>query len=264
MSCFVLDLSKLKRESTFPYRLWKIYYSKGICLPLNQNDTHKNHFEVCIRLSSQAEMNNDIINGESIHTSYPHAVWKKPLQNTITMDSGARDVIAFIYPPESMEAFQQAGLIPNANYLPFALDTEISFLIDKFYRLINNLYSKGIADQLDWLGFCMIKEVILAATHTDEQQTFEQKIRNIALWLDIHCTDNHDFHSLAKQHNLNYTQFYREWNHYMGITPYQYVINARLKESSILLTQTKMSISRIIETINFSGSYAFFKRFKQK
>ena len=261
---FQLDVSQLKRESGFPYRLWKVFYCRGLCLSADRPPVRNNWFEVCLRLDSEGKICNDIINGEPIHAAYPHMVWKMPMQHIFTHDDDGRDVLAFIYPPESVESFAQAGLIPRTKCVPFIMNTEISLLTEKFIRLVNDLYSPGAADQLDWLGFSLMKEVLLAGGRRQTGQTMEQKITNAALYLKMHCSENPDFPALARQYNLNYTRFYRDWSRYMGITPLQYIIKARLEAAADLLVLTKMPISKIIETVNFSGDYAFYRRFERK
>lgn len=88
-------------------------------------------------------------------------------------------------------------------------------------------------------------------------------MRNIALWLQNHSVEDPDFHQLARQHGLNYTQFYREWNRVIGETPYQYVLHARLKAAADLLNLTDHPVSKIIEMVNFSGNYTFYRRFEE-
>lgn len=261
---FQLDLSKLKRESRFPYRLWQVFHCRGLSLRTEQHSARKNHFEVCLRLESEAKICKDIINGQPIHVPYPHAVWKMPNQLIAPGDNYPRDVLALIYSPETVDLFRQAGLVPDVNGLPFVMNTEISFLTEKFIRLVNNLYSPGVADQLDWLGFCLIKEVLLAASDRPEVQTMEQKMKNIALWLKNHCSESPDFHALARQYDLNYTQFYQEWRRHIGITPYQYVIQSRLSAAADLLKNSEIPVFRIIEMVNFSGTYVFYRRFEQE
>ena len=260
---YELDVSQLKRESSFPYPLCKVFYSKRLCLP-SMLPVPKNFFEVCLRLDSKAEWCNDIVNEEPIHVPYPHAVWKMPTKYTVPRDNCARDVLAFVYSPEKLDDFRRAGLVPDVSCLPFSMNAEISFLVEKFMRLVNNLYSPGVADQLDWLGFSLIKEVLLAAMNPSVRQTMEQRMKNIAVWLDAHCAENPDFHAIARQHHLNYTQFYREWSRYNALTPFQYVIRARLANAAKLLKITEMPVSKIIETVNFSGHYAFYRKFEQE
>ena len=264
MQYLELDVSQLKRNSPFPYPLWKVFYCQGLSLQTGIHPIPKNYFEVCLRLESEAPVCNDIINGEEIHASYPHAVWKMPMEFTVPRDNCRRNVLAFIYHPKSLNSFRRAGLVPEASCLPFVMNTEIAFLTEKFIRLINDLYSPGVADQLDWLGFSLIKEVLLAGENRQEPQSMEQKIKNIALWLKNHCAEDLDFHALVKLYNLNYTQFYREWNRYIGMTPYQYVIQSRLEAAADLLKLTGLPVFKIIETVNFSGAYAFYRRFEQK
>ena len=173
-------------------------------------------------------------------------------------------MLALIYSPQSLELFRQFGMIPADGHLQFGMNHEILTLKEKFLRLMNNIYSPGAADQLDWVGFCLIKEVLLANQFPPEEQNTGQTIKNLSLRLKIHSSEKHDFHQLAQSCNMSYTRFYREWNKYIGISPQQFIINARLENAAELLAQTGMSIAQIVERINFSGTYAFYRKFTQK
>ena len=261
---FRLELENFKRKSAFPFQLKSIFYSRDLILPPERQTVCPNQFEVCLRLASETNCCEDIINGRQIHAAYPHAVWKMPLAPTHIRDSKGRDVLALIYAPQSAELFRQFGMIPPEECLQFSMTSELQLLKEKFFFLTNNIYSPGAADQLDWVGFCLIKEVLLAGQFPAKEQSTGQMIKNLSLQLKIHSSEEHDFHRLAQNSNMSYTRFYREWNKYIGIPPQQFIINARLENAAELLTQTDMSIAKIVERINFSGTYAFYRKFTQK
>ena len=261
---FILDMSKWKRESGFPYRLWKVFFCREHRLRPDRAPVRNNWLEICIRLESDGGICRDIVNGVPIQAAYPHAVWKMPMQEAAARDNSARKVLALMYPPESVELFRRADMIPGTGCVAFSMNDQINHLADRFIRLVNDLYSPGVADQLDWLGFSLIKEILLTGKSRPAEQTMEQKINAIASWLKVHCTEDTDFHALARCHNLTYTQFYREWRHYIDITPRQYILDSRLDAAAGLLKLTQMPVSKIVERINFSGEYAFYRRFEEK
>ena len=261
---FILDMSKWKRESGFPYRLWKVFFCRGLRLRTDRDPIRNNWLEICIRLESDGGICRDIVNGVPIHAAYPHAAWKMPMQESKPCDNSARKVLALMYPPESVELFRRADLIPGTGCVTFSMNERISRLTDRFIRLVNELYSPGAADQLDWLGFSLIKEILLTGKSWPAEQSMEQKITAIASWLKVHCTEDTDFHALARCHDLTYTQFYREWSRYIEITPRQYIIDSRLDAAAGLLKLTQMPVSKIVKHIKFSGEYAFYRRFEEK
>ena len=261
---FILDMSKWKRESGFPYRLWKVFFCRGLRLRADREPIRNNWLEICIRLESDGGICRDIVNGVPIHAAYPNAVWKMPMQESAARDNSARKALALIYPPESEALFREADLIPGTGCVAFSMNDQINHLADRFIRLVNDLYSPGVADQLDWLGFSLIKEILLTGKNRSAEPSMEQKINAIASWLKVHCTEDTDFHALARCHNLTYTQFYREWSRYIDITPRQYIINSRLDAAAGLLKLTQMPVSKIVERIRFSGEYAFYRRFEEK
>ncbi|MBQ9503159.1 MAG: helix-turn-helix transcriptional regulator [Lentisphaeria bacterium] len=261
---FDLDISQLKRESGFPYRLSKVFYCRDLVLHASRGYAPSDHFEVCLRLESKSAVCEDIINGEPIHLPFPHAVWKLPQQTILTRDERGRDVLALLYPPESVELFRQADMIPPRGDLPFTVTPQISSIMDKIVSLVKGMNSAGVADKLDWLGFSLIKEVLMAGRQETVTQTMEQKMNDIALWLTVHCAEPPEFHVLAEQNDMSYTCFYREWRRFFDVTPLQFVINARLKTAAGLLEGTDIPISRIVRIVNFSGTYAFYRRFREK
>ncbi|MBO4630786.1 MAG: helix-turn-helix transcriptional regulator [Lentisphaeria bacterium] len=264
MFCFGLDVSHLKRNSEFPFRIWRIFFSPKARLASNLPPMRNNYLEICLRLESEAEICNDIVNGETVHVPYPNAVWKLPMQEFAPRDNANRYALALLYRAEDLDLFRKTGLIPKMNCLPLIMNAEISSLQEKIIRTLSNLYSPSAADRLDWLGFSLIKEVLLSSGNHPQKQTMEQKIKNISVYLNSHCSENPDFHLLARQHGLNYSQFYREWSRYIGITPLQFIIQARLEAAASLLERTSMPISQIVEAVHFSGTYAFYSRFRKK
>ena len=62
MQYFEQDVSQLKRNSAFPYPLWKVFYCQGLSLQTGPEHAPKNYFEVCLRLESEAPVCSDIIN----------------------------------------------------------------------------------------------------------------------------------------------------------------------------------------------------------
>ncbi|MBQ7209095.1 MAG: helix-turn-helix transcriptional regulator [Lentisphaeria bacterium] len=261
---FDLDMSQLKRESGFPFRLDKVFFCRGLILNSDRRNVVNDCFEVCLRLESKTAVCEDIINGKAIRMPFPHAVWKLPNRQIRTRDPRGRNVLALIYPPESVELFRRAGMIPPQGAIPFTLTPQISGIVEKIIGLVNNIDSGGVPDKLDWLGFCLIKEVLMAGWQGTVELTMKQKMDNIALWLTVHCAENPEFHVLAEQNGMSYTRFYREWRKVFDETPLQFVIDARLKTAAGLLKRTDIPISRIVKLVNFSGTYAFYRRFREK
>lgn len=69
---------------------------------------------------------------------------------------------------------------------------------------------------------------------------------------------------LARLCNLSESHFYQKFKESVGVSPYQYVIDERIKASSSMIIETKKSITEICFTLGFSSQSAFTNLFRKK
>ncbi len=74
----------------------------------------------------------------------------------------------------------------------------------------------------------------------------------------IHTAD------LARLCNLSESHFYQKFRESIGISPYQYVIEERIKAASSMISETNKSITEICFTLGFSSQSAFTNVFRKK
>ena len=264
MLYFLLDLSASQRNNSFPFPVETVFYSCNYNYPRALIPFKQKYFEVCLRIDSEAEICNDIINNHEISLPYPHVVWKYPGKDCAFGDNKAREVIAFCYPEEFAEKFREMGMLPEKDSSFLIMTQEIKNLIRRFHSVINNIHSPGNADKLDWIAFSLIKELLFANEEAQNHQSMEDIIKNAALWIKIHCEEDPHFDELAKMYHLSCSKFLREWKKYIPVSPTQYLISARLETAANLLIQTKFPIADIVRKIHFSGTYAFYRKFYEK
>lgn len=74
----------------------------------------------------------------------------------------------------------------------------------------------------------------------------------------IHTAD------LARLCNLSESHFYQKFRESIGVSPYQYVIDERIKAASSMISETNKSITEICFTLGFSSQSAFTNVFRKK
>ena len=82
--------------------------------------------------------------------------------------------------------------------------------------------------------------------------------------MQIHFAEPIDLDSIAYRNGFSRALFYRKWKMLFNVSPMQYILNLKLEAAKRLLTETNMSVTSIIQEINYSGTTAFHKRFTQK
>lgn len=69
---------------------------------------------------------------------------------------------------------------------------------------------------------------------------------------------------LARLCNLSESHFYHKFRESIGMSPYQYVIDERIKAACEMLKESKKSITEICFTLGFSSQSAFTNLFRKK
>ncbi|MGH1543026.1 MAG: AraC family transcriptional regulator [Arenicella sp.] len=69
---------------------------------------------------------------------------------------------------------------------------------------------------------------------------------------------------LARLCNLSESHFYQKFRESIGISPYQYVIDERIKAASTMIAESNKSITEICFTLGFSSQSAFTNVFRKK
>ena len=80
--------------------------------------------------------------------------------------------------------------------------------------------------------------------------------------LESNITSKMSMPDIAKQLNLSYSYFRKEFTSKMGISPAKYLINKRLERAYELL-QEGTSINQVAEKLNYSDVYTFSRQFKK-
>jgi AraC-like DNA-binding protein len=79
-----------------------------------------------------------------------------------------------------------------------------------------------------------------------------------------HFREELDQIELAESVGMSYSNFRKQFRHFTGLSPVQYIIQLRIREAKSLLFQTNKSIKQIGSEIGFNSSYYFVRLFKSK
>lgn len=258
------QIEKLPRVGNFPYRVKMLYFSRQHTVNIKHGRTPDDMLEISIRLEPREATCRDIINGKPICTNFPNLVWKKPGGEHRFLIDKPRDAISFGYPAEFISDLRHLGLYPDLDAVSFTMTPEIGRLANEYRRLCHQLYTPGVADQLDWICFLLYREILYSNLLKTKSNDDVERIRNISVWMQLHISEDIDLDRLSSSNGFSRTSFYRKWRHIFKVSPAQYVLDLKIEAAARLLQETTMSINEIVQEINYSGTTAFHKRFTQK
>ena len=258
------DIRKINRLGTFPFQVKMLYFSHNHTVDIKYGTTPDDMLEFSIRLEPRDSVCSDVINGNPIRESFPNLVWKKPGGEHRFHIDQPRDAISFGYPAERIEDFRKLGLYPDLDSMSFSLTPEIEHLANEYRKLCLQLYTPGVADQIDWVCFHLYREILYSHLLKRDSHDDTEKIRNISLWLQMHYSKAVDLDKIARSNGFSRASFFRKWKQIFQITPVQYILNLKIEAAARFLLETNMPISAIVREINFSGTTAFHQRFVRK
>ena len=258
------DIRKINRLGTFPFQVKMLYFSYHHAVKINHGITPADMLEFSIRLEPRKSVCSDVINGNPIRESFPNLVWKKPGGEHRFHIDLPRDAISFGYPAERIEDFRRLGLYPDRDSMSFSLTPEIERLANEYRKLCLQLYTPGVADQIDWTCFQLYREILYSNQLKRDSHDDTEKIRNLSVWLQVHYSEPVDLDELARANGFSRTSFFRKWKQVFQISPVQYILNLKMAAAASFLAETNMSVAAIVREVNFSGTTAFHKRFAQQ
>lgn len=147
--------------------------------------------------------------------------------------------------------------------LPIADPAGIAAMIDRAVRLCANPAVPGVVDQLDRLP----TEMLLAARYGAGSGTTTGPMRRVyeaEQWIRGHFGEDFELDMLAEQFGFSVASFRRWWSRRFELSPWQYVLNLRLKEAQrLLLTDRHAAIGRIARRVGFSDQRYFATIFRK-
>lgn len=262
MSQWLLNVKDFPRKNLFPFHVEQIFYCNNEMIPASCRKWEC--FEVCLRISSEADSTEDIVDGRLVKMPCPNVVWRLPGSVWTNSRSSVRDVISFGYSPEVLKTMELLGMTVEDLAWNFAMTAELERLIAKFHRTINHLYTPGSADELDWICFSLMMTLRLQKNMVSPVLNQENRIRNISIWFQTHYAEKINIDEIEAANGFSHDHFFKNWKKYFDLSPAQYINDLRLEAAAKRLKGTEIPISDIIQEVHFAGEYMFYQRFRQK
>ena len=258
------DIENIARLGSFPFRVKMLYFSRRHTVEVKSGMTPEHLLEFSIRLEPRGSVCRDVINGHPIEESFPNLVWKKPGGKHRFSSDKPRDAISFGYPAERIEDFRRLGLYPELDSMSFSPTPEIERLADEYRKLCLQLYTPGVADQIDWVCFHLYREILYSNLLKRDCHDDAEKIRNLSVWLQVHYSEPVDLDELARANGFSRASFFRKWKQVFRTSPVQYILDRKIEAAARFLLETNMPVAAIVREVNFSGTTAFHKRFARR
>jgi AraC-like DNA-binding protein len=87
-------------------------------------------------------------------------------------------------------------------------------------------------------------------------------ISETVIYMDRHFADNLSVHELAQKIHMTPYAFIRLFKRQIGLTPYEYILKARITKARLILEQTDLSVTEISEQVGFHNVNNFIRKFK--
>lgn len=93
--------------------------------------------------------------------------------------------------------------------------------------------------------------------------TADQRINRVIENLRRDLASNTNWNAVAQEAAMSLRTFYRTFQRATGLTPLQWLLNARLKKAQQLLESSDAAVSMVAEACGFSSDITFQQRFKE-
>ncbi len=222
----------------------------------------RTELEFCFRFSSTTEeIAIDKLDGVYYRNTFPHLFIKHPNVSYFREINGERDAFFIIYKPDTVSLFESCGIPLDPPFVTFEMTQEISSLAERLKQCYTSTRQTGVADHIDMLALELIEKVFLQK-QPRQGNAHEERIREIASFLEYHPMEKMDFNNLAKKYGLSRRSFFRYWEKVYNMPPAQYRLQKRMEQAEHLLLSRDWSIAEAAEHLGYPGASCFIQAFK--
>ena len=158
----------------------------------------------------------------------------------------------------------QACIKPDAPLLNIGFNTEFFHI---FSQLIDTVRHEdtNFQELTSCLTIQLLSLVYASSLTADSTQNRRKQLIDRARFrIHEHEEQEIDMHELAKELNVSYAWFRREFKGILGVAPGQYHLELRLKRARQLLRETTLSVGQIAAQTGFGSEFYFSRIFKNK
>ncbi len=104
----------------------------------------------------------------------------------------------------------------------------------------------------------------IAAKKTVTRKEIYQRLLQGKQYMDAYYSLNPDIATVAQNCSLSTYHFFRSFRQAFGVSPYQYMMQLRLKHASYLMQEDNYTLTDIASPCGFSDLFTFSKAFKRE
>ncbi len=220
--------------------------------------------EFALRISSTDKEAVDFQDGIKYVNSFPHLFIKKPGSDFQNSTFAPRNAFVLIYSGKYADTFREYGIPLDPQCWNIVMNKEILELRNKIDELSEEIYSPGIIDRIDSLGWRLLHELYLQRPDdsAEKQSIKEEKILKIASYFRRHYREKLDHDEILRVNGLSRRSFFREWGKRFSKSPAQYILELKMQEAARLLAYD-IPISEIAMSLNIQDFSSFAGHFKK-
>lgn len=146
-------------------------------------------------------------------------------------------------------------------------ETELAYVVDMILTIIPEYQERKPGSKSLLKAYLTILFVYLARKYKVKDNDLSRKIMKIAesiIYIENNFTQEINIKEIAEKANLSRRHFTRVFKQNYKLSPYEYIINLRLKQACDLLKNSKWTITRISEESGFKDPNYFSRQFKNK
>lgn len=142
----------------------------------------------------------------------------------------------------------------------------ISDLNQIFLEIISELRTQAPYSG-ELLTLLLQKILLLVSRNTFQSNTakgFKSEIDRAIIYFNEHCSKEINIESYAKKCHVSVSWFIRSFKKYAGMSPMQYILNARISNAKSLLETSECSIAEISAIVGYDNPMYFSRIFKKQ
>lgn len=168
----------------------------------------------------------------------------------------------------------EGPIIDNLINNKFLVKEEQIFTIG-FHEMVVNLFTQAIEiakedkiaaqQHLAGIAFNLLGKLLsLSKNNIHENSETYQKMEQAKIIMQENIFNEIDPENIAKQLNISYSWFRKQFKTHTGYAPAQYFQELKIKKAKYLLSETLLPVKDIAFQLNFNSTEYFFSIFKRK
>lgn len=265
MAIIFLETEKLKRSTSFPVKVSRVYSCDWKRFSASEQACIYHQQEITLRYDADRELCMDRIDGKVMGIPFPNVVFKFPGMKIRIADNSPRSVIGFSYPENVIELLRSWDMFPKEPFLPLPASAELKRLIGEFHKFTRTYPALNTpGDWIDGICFGILREIMFSRQSSRTRNlTPEIRIKEVELYFRHHYDEKNDLDAVAKQFGFSHALFYRYWKNVYHTTPHHYIEKLKLRAAAFSLLQSGKPLAVIAEELRFPGTTAFHRKFRE-